>query len=104
MSVQDGYYFIFNFPVKGTWSLVCDAGSGRVKIQMSATRADFLKTSSNMVFRVESVGSNAYLIYNETYQLALALQASGGLTITLQPLSKNDQKQWWILQKDNSHL
>jgi len=102
MDVQDGYYFISSGSTSGNSFLVCNEASGRATVQSFANRVEFLKTSSNMVFRVESFCNNAHLIYNEKFQLSLALQASEGLTITLQPLSRDDQKQWWILKKDTA--
>ncbi|RWA08569.1 hypothetical protein EKO27_g6537 [Xylaria grammica] len=100
MDIQDGYYFIFSEST-GNITLVCNTATGRATVQASATRADFLKGSSSMVFRVQPVkDDDAYLIYNEKYGMALALQAPGGLTVTLRSLDENDQRQWWRIQRD----
>ncbi|KAI0403518.1 hypothetical protein F4802DRAFT_571706 [Xylaria palmicola] len=100
MEIQDGYYFIFgSAPSPGTFSLACDTASGRATVQASSNRAQFLAKSSSIVFRIQSVGKGAHLIYNEKYDLALALQALGGGTVTLRPLDEDDQKQWWKIER-----
>lgn len=99
MGIQDGYYFIVN-SLPGNIFLTCDAPTGKVIIENPATFADWLENSSNRTFRVENVKNGAFLIYNEVYRLALALQSPLGKKFVLKPLKRDDKRQWWTTKAD----
>jgi hypothetical protein len=100
MLLEDGYYYILQMPPPGNTFLYYDTSTGRAKVQNIVGVANILKNTSSIVFRVEAVSDDAFVIYAKENQLALSLQGASGTTISMAALNREDNRQWWKLKSE----
>lgn len=102
MLLNDGYYYILPRPMAGPRRtfLYYDTATGKAKVQNIVGVANVLKDTSSIVFCVEAVSDDAFVMYTKEERLALSLRGAAGTAISMAALDRGDNRQWWKLKSE----